>query len=70
MLRVNGPAFFAKVSGDIGRFASVPAAAGANVPPNGNGLRAVQTCLQDLCIAGSSGFGLGIPAFRACAWPW
>ena len=33
MLRVNGPAFVAEVAGATGRFASVLAAVGANVPP-------------------------------------
>lgn len=60
-LWVNGFVFVAEVTGDAGRFASVPAV-GANVPPNGDGIRAVQTYLRDLYIARSSGFGMGISA--------
>lgn len=58
-----GPAFYAEVTGDADRFASVLATVGANVLPNGSGIRDIQTYLWDLYISRSSGFGMGISAF-------
>lgn len=58
-----GPAFFAEVTGDASRFASVLATVGANVLPNGSGIRDVQIYLWDLYVSRSSGFGMGISAF-------
>ncbi|WP_370677832.1 phosphatase PAP2 family protein [Pleomorphomonas sp. PLEO] len=58
-----GPAFFAQVTGNADRFASVLAAVGAHTLPDGSGIRDIQTYLWDLYVSRSSGFGMGISAF-------
>ena len=58
-----GPAFFAEVTGDASRFASVLATIDAHELPTGDGIRNIQAYLWDLHISKSSGFGMGISAF-------
>lgn len=58
-----GPAFFAEVTGNADRFASVLATVGANTLSDGKGIRDLQTYLWDLYELRSSGFGMGISAF-------
>lgn len=58
-----GPAFFAEVTGDSDRFASVLATVAAHTLSDGKGIRDLQTYLWDLYVSRSSGFGMGISAF-------
>lgn len=58
-----GPAYFAEVTGDGSRFASALATVGANVLPNGSGIRDVQLYLWELYTTRTAGFGMGISAF-------
>lgn len=58
-----GPAYFAEVTGDATRFASALATVGANVLPNGSGIRDVQLYLWELYTTRTAGFGMGISAF-------
>lgn len=58
-----GPAFFAEVTGNTSRFASVVAALEAQKPAGGMGIRDVQVYLWNLYLTRSSGFGMGISAF-------
>ncbi len=58
-----GPAFFAEVTGNADRFASVLATVSAYTLPDGTGIRSIQMYLWDLYISRSSDFGMGISAF-------
>ncbi|WP_169453525.1 phosphatase PAP2 family protein [Pleomorphomonas oryzae] len=58
-----GPAFFAEVTGNKDRFASVLATVGAHTLSDGRGIRDLQTYLWGLYVSHSSGFGMGISAF-------